>query len=190
MSRRTLQAALPLFALLLVRAPAVDCQATPPVAAATPAADPKDVASPDAIIAALYDVISGPAGQARNWDRFRSLFIAGGRLIPTGMGPDKTARIRTMTPDEYAGNAARGLQVQGFFEREIGRSMDSFGNVTHAFSAYESKRTESDPQPFARGINSIELFNDGKRWWVVTVFWDSEREGNPIPAKYLNKSPK
>jgi hypothetical protein len=27
--------------------------------------------------------------------------------------------------------------------------------------------------------------NDGRRWWVVTVFWDSERPDNRIPEKYL-----
>jgi hypothetical protein len=55
------------------------------------------------------------------------------------------------------------------------------------FSAYDSKRTLQDAQPFARGINSIQVFNDGRRWWIVSVYWDSERAGNPIPAKYLNR---
>jgi hypothetical protein len=185
--RRAFIAAFVLCAPLAFPSETASAQATPPVASAGPPADPKDVSSPDAIIAALYDVISGPAGQVRNWDRFKSLFVAGARLIPTGVGPDKAGRIRMMTPDEYSTQAARGLQVNGFFEREIGRSMDSFGTIAHAFSAYESKRTQADPQPFARGINSIQLFNDGKRWYVVTVFWDSERPDNPIPAKYLTK---
>src|SRR5438128_399255 len=88
---------------LLLATPSIRAQ-TPPTTLAAPtiAADPKDVASEDAIVAALYDAISGPAGQKRNWDRFRSLFVPGARLIPTGVGPDNKARIRTMTPDEYA----------------------------------------------------------------------------------------
>jgi hypothetical protein len=150
-----------------------------------PAADPTDVATADAVLATLYDVISGPAGQKRNWDRFRSLFVPGARLIPTGIGPDKKARIRMMTPDEYASLVGPRLEEGGFFEREIGRTAETFGSVTHAFSAYESKRTATDATPFARGINSIQLFNDGVRWWVVSIYWDSEREGNPIPGKYL-----
>jgi hypothetical protein len=165
----------------------VSAQAAAPAPAASVPADPKDVASPDAIIGALYDVISGPAGQKRNWDRFRSLFAPGARLIPTGMGPDQKGRIRTMTPDEYATATGPRLEQNGFFEREIGRTGESFGNLTHAFSAYDSKRAPTDEKPFARGINSIQLFNDGARWWVVTVYWDSEREGNPIPPKYLQK---
>jgi hypothetical protein len=157
--------------------------------APTIAADPKDVASQDALVAALYDVISGPAGQKRNWDRFRSLFLPGARLIPTGIGPDMKGRARVMTPDDYATASGPNLEKNGFFEREISRTSETFGNVTHAFSTYDSKRTAADEKPFARGINSIQLFNDGTRWWVVTVFWDSERKENPIPAKYLEKRP-
>src|SRR4051794_37718932 len=158
---------------------------TPAAAPAPPTAKPADVSSPDAIIAALYDVISGPAGKERDWDRFRSLFVPGARLIPTRPRPDGGANARVLTPDDYATVAGAGLTRNGFFEREIHRSTESFGNVMHVFSTYESRRTASDAQPFARGINSIQLMKDGGRWWVVTVFWDSEREGNSIPSKYL-----
>jgi hypothetical protein len=147
----------------------------------------EDVASVDAIIAALYDVISGPAGQKRDWDRFRGLFANGARLIPTGRRPDGTQVMRVLTPEDYINGAGRQLETNGFFEREIGRRTDTFGGITHVFSAYDSKRTAGDTLPFARGINSIQLMNDGKRWWVVTIFWDSERPTNPIPPEYLRK---
>ncbi len=178
----------PLIIALLVGTPSLSNAQASPATAAQPAAvpaDPKDVASADAIVATLYEVISGPAGQKRNWDRFRSLFVPGARLIPTGMGADKKARIRMMTPDEYASMAGPRLEESGFFEREIARTSESFGNVTQLFSTYDSRRTASDEKPFARGINSIQLFNDGTRWWVVTIFWDSERADNPIPSRYL-----
>lgn len=152
---------------------------------APPAARPADVASIDAIIATLYDVISGPAGRQRDWDRFRSLFVPGARLIPTGRTAQGEVRHRVMTADEYATGIGPQLEAQGFFEREIGRSTERFGNIAHVFSAYDSKRTAADPQPFARGINSIQLLHDGTRWWVVSIFWDSERPDNPIPARYL-----
>ena len=146
-----------------------------------------DVASVDAIIAALYDVISGPAGQKRDWDRFRSLFAPGARLIPTGRRQDGAHGMRVITPDEYATNIGPQLENGGFFEREIGRRTERFGAVAHVFSAYDSKRTAADTVPFARGINSIQLFNDGRRWWVVSIFWDSERRDNPIPADILGR---
>ena len=147
--------------------------------------NPADVESVDAIIAALYDVISGPAGEERNWDRFHSLFAEGARLIPTGRGPDGNAGYRVWTPAEYAEQAGPALMQSGFFESEIGRVEERFGNVVHAFSTYDSKRSESDPEPFARGINSIQLLDTGDRFWVMSIFWDSERPDNQIPDRYL-----
>lgn len=169
---------------LLLAAPAF-AQLQPP--APVIPAKAEDVASVDAIIKALYDVISGPAGQKRDWDRFQSLFIPNGaRLIPTGKR-DGTVGYSVITPQEYATRIGPQLENGGFFEVEIFRVAESFGNVTHLFSTYESRRTAADEKPFARGINSIQLLNDGKRWYVVSIFWDSERADNPIPARYLRK---
>jgi hypothetical protein len=177
------------LAVALTAAPATKLagQASPPPAPPPPAANPADVSSLDAIIAALYDVISGPAGQQRNWDRMRSLFIPGARLIPSTPAPDGKVTPRVLDVEGYIGRAGPNLEKNGFFEREISRKTDTFGSVTHAFSTYESRRTKEDAKPFARGINSIQLVNDGTRWWVVTIFWDAERPNNPIPEKYLTK---
>jgi hypothetical protein len=150
-----------------------------------PAADPKDVESIDAILAALYDVISGDAGVKRDWDRFRSLFVQHARLVPTGRRQDGTGGHRVMTPEGYIQLSGAALEDGGFHEREIGRRMDRYGNIVHVFSAYDSKRTVADAQPFARGINSIQLWNDGRRWWVVSIFWEAETPQNPIPAEML-----
>lgn len=156
---------------------------TPP-AAQTPAADPKDVATMDSIVAALYDVISGPAGQKRNWDRFRSLFVPGARLIPTGRRPTGEVVSRVRTPEDYIQGGAQ-LEQNGFFEKEVSRRIEKFGNIVHIFSTYEARRKAEDEKPFMRGINSIQLMNDGKRWWIVTVFWQAEDDQNPLPAEYL-----
>ena len=153
--------------------------------AATPAANPADVASIDAILAALYDVISGPAGQKRDWDRMRSLFVPGARLIPTGRRQDGARSNQVWTVDQYIERVGPQLEKNGYFERELARRTERYGNIVHAFSTYDSKRLASDAQPFARGINSIQLWNDGQRWWVVTIFWEGERPDNPIPARYL-----
>lgn len=167
-------------------APAAAQAAAAPSTTQPPAADPKDVATMDSIVAALYDVISGPAGQKRNWDRFRSLFAPGARLIPTGRNP-QTGEVasRVRTPEEYITRSAPLLEENGFFEREISRRTEKFGNIAHLFSTYESRHKAEDEKPFARGINSIQLMNDGKRWWVVTIFWQGEDDKTPLPAEYL-----
>ena len=146
-----------------------------------------DVASEDAIVAALYDVISGPACQQRDWDRLRGLFAPGGRLIPTVATGEGTLGIRAQTPEDYVALVKGGMEDLGFFEREVSHVGESFNGVVHRFSTYESRRTANDATPFARGINSIQLLNDGKRWWVVTVYWSGERPGAPIPAIYLKQ---
>ncbi|OLD26810.1 MAG: hypothetical protein AUJ04_05345 [Acidobacteria bacterium 13_1_40CM_3_55_6] len=150
-----------------------------------PAANPADVATIDSMVAALYDVISGPPG-ARNWDRFRSLFIAGARLIPTGRRQTGEVGSRVLSPDDYVQRSAPLIEKNGFFEREISRRTEQFGNIAHIFSTYESRHAKDDAQPFQRGINSIQLMNDGKRWWIVTIFWQGEDDKNPLPSKYLS----
>ena len=135
---------------------------------------------------AIYDVISGPAGP-RDWNRFYSLFAPGARLIPTRRMADSTPTIAAATPEEYAQRAGEYFSKNGFYEREIGRTVDTFGAITQIFSAYASRHEASDAKPFARGINSFQLFNDGKRWYVVTIYWDVERPGNPIPERYLDR---
>src|SRR5919199_1676528 len=173
-------------------APAPPASAPAPPAAApaaatetAPAANPADVASLDAILRSLYDVISGPAGQRRNWDRMRSLFIPGARLMPTVRRPDGSRAMRVWSVDEYISTVGPRLEEGGFFEHEIARRVQRFGSIAHVFSTYESRRAAADPAPFARGINSIQLWFDNSRWWVVSIFWDSERSDNPIPGRYL-----
>lgn len=177
-----------LLACSLVLIPAhARAQQTASVDAArtSPPARPADVESIDAIMRAIYDVISGPAGQRRDWDRFRSLMAPGARLIPTGKRPDGVGSLRVWTPEEYIVTAGPQLERSGFFEREIGRRLERYGNVVHLMSAYDSKRALNDAAPFARGVNSFQLFHDGTRWWVVTIFWEAETPGNPIPAALL-----
>jgi hypothetical protein len=152
----------------------------------TTAAKPADVATPDAIIDAVYASISGPAGQPRDWARFRSLLIPGARLIPSARRTPGTTTPVVWSAAEYIAAAGPGLERQGFFEREIHRTTEAFGAVLHAFSTYDSKRTP-DGVPFARGINSFQLYSDGTRWWIVTIFWDAETSDKPIPAKYLSR---
>jgi hypothetical protein len=152
-----------------------------------PAANPSDVASMDAVLAALYDVISGPAGKKRDWNRMRSLFIPEGRLIATAKRPTGEVVQRVMNVDGYIESSGPILESKGFFETEVARRTEAFGNIAHVFSTYEARTKAEDPKPFMRGINSIQLWNDGKRWWIVTVYWQAEGPDTPLPEQYLKK---
>ncbi len=173
------------LALLIAMATAATPTPSSAQQSGAPAANPADVESIDAIMIAVYDVISGDAGEARDWDRFRSLFAPGATLSPVGR-PDGGMYVRrAITPDQYAATSGSYLEESGFHEVEIHRVTEQFGVIAHAFSTYESRRLESDPEPFARGINSFQLLNDGSRWWIVSIYWLQESDDHPIPAKYL-----
>ncbi len=156
-----------------------------PARAEAPAANPADVESIDSIMNAVYDVISGPAGEARDWDRFRSLFIDGARLIPRSAKAPGGAVV--WSPQDYIDKAGAGLEQNGFFESEIGRKVDQYGDIAQVFSAYEAKRKADDAEPFMRGVNSFQLMKHEGSWRVVTIFWQAETPDNPVPAELLEK---
>jgi hypothetical protein len=147
-----------------------------------------DVSSIDAIINAAYDVISGPAGAPRNWERDRALFFPGARLIPTATVPgrnDVELAPLILDLDGYIKRVEPIFAKSGFYETEVARRTEQFGRIAHVWSTYESRHSRDEPEPFMRGINSFQLFHDGSRWWIVNIYWQHESAGNYLPEKYL-----
>ena len=142
-----------------------------------------DVKSVNAIITTLYDVISGDANTPRDWDRFRNLFKPESRLIPTRKTDAGEFTLKALTPEEYV-QLFTSRVTTGFHERELHQSLESYGTIAHAFSTYETK-DKKDGQVTNRGINSIQLFKDKDRYYIVTIFWCAEGMGFPLPDKYL-----
>ena len=164
--------------------PAAATAATPPAAVQARAADVETI---DGIVAALYDVISGAAGQPRDWDRMRSLFAPEGRMMIVAPRPDGSYALRTLGVEDYIARNSKAFATMGFFEREAARTTEVFGQIAHVFSTYESRHASADAKPFQRGINSIQLVNDGKRWWVANLVWRAEDAKLPLPERYLPK---
>lgn len=142
-----------------------------------------DTTSLDGIVAALYDVISGPAGEARDWERFKSLFGPEARLM--AVSANAPTGLVVMTPQGYIDRSGAVLEKNGFYEREIARKMERFGDVVHIFSTYEARRAAEDEQPFARGVNSIQLHHHQGKWQILSVFWQAETETLKLPQDYL-----
>lgn len=147
--------------------------------------NPADPASVDSIIAALYEVISGPAGRQRDWARLRSLFTPEARMSALDARADGTVGLSAMTVDDYIARTSKIFAETGFFESELARSTDTFGQLVHVFSTYEARHAREDPRPFMRGINSLQLYHDGGRWWIASLVWRAEDRSNPLPARYL-----
>lgn len=189
MNRHTVRAAI-LAAVILTLAGAAPAQTqsskAPGAASAAPApaAHPQDVDTIDHIMTAIYDVISGPPGP-RDWDRFRSLFYPGAWLIPAGRHHGAGITAQSITPDEYATKAGDYFLKEGFFENAVSNRVEIWDAIAHVWSTYESRHAKGE-KPFARGINSFQLLNDGTRWWVVTIYWEDEDAAHPLPEKYLS----
>lgn len=157
-----------------------------------PHARPADVDSIGGLMAALYDVISGPAGKPRDWDRFRSLFLPDGRLgvirpsRPAEDGhPATEGDVVFLSPQDYIDRDAPFFQSNGFFERGIANRIEEFGNLASVWSTYESRHSADDPKPFVRGINSLQIVHAHNRYWIASILWDDERSGQTLPEKYL-----
>jgi hypothetical protein len=152
---------------------------------------PGDVDTVDHLVTSLYDVISGAAGKPRDWDRFRSLFLPDGRLgvirpeSPAKDAPARKGDVVFLTPDMYVQRDDPYFMTHGFFERSIANRVEVFGNLVHVWSTYESRHAEHDRQPFARGINSIQIVSAQGRFWIASILWDEERPGLALPEKYL-----
>jgi hypothetical protein len=135
---------------------------------------------------ALYGVISGGAGEERDWKAFHALFAENGRLTSFARGEDAGWVLRIMSADDYEEGAKAWFANTSFQEQGIHNEIDVFGNIAHVFSTYESLVGEGEPdrKPEMRGINSIQLVKTGDSWKVLSIVWDTERPNNPIPARY------
>jgi hypothetical protein len=172
-----------LAALLIVPALAAQAPARRHVTVPAAAPEPADVATVDGVVKAYYDVITGPAGRPRQWSRDRSLYISDVRFVSTGIARGKPY-ARVMTHQDFVDGSDSSMVYDGFFEREIHRVTRSYGNIVQVFSTYEEHRTADGPVA-GRGINALQLFWDGTRWWVASAIWFDEDAAHPIPKEFL-----
>ena len=167
------------FALLLTTF-CLACAVPPPVTAPQPGSD--DFAIQTTVLA-MYNVVSGPAGR-HDWDRFQELFAPGARLIAAHASNGTTT---VQTPAEYAKTTQVDLAEHALFEHPIATRIEHAGDIAHVFSTYEARHASGDAQPFARGVNSIQLVRSGDRWLIATVLTQEEDAAHPLPAAFLPK---
>jgi hypothetical protein len=155
------------------------------------AKNPGDVDTVEHLVAALYDVVSGPAGQ-RDWDRFRALFVPDARLawvVPESAATkDKPAMKGDaffLTPDVFVQQNDAYFKTHGFFERSIAHRSEEFGNLVEVWSTKEGRDAKNDAQPPSRGIDSFQIVRAHGRFWIASLLFDDERAGAMLPTKYL-----
>jgi hypothetical protein len=139
-----------------------------------------DSRSPQAIVQALYEIVSGPAGAKRDWERMDKLYAPGAMVTPTShRAPGFQAAPQT--PRQFAVLNDRLFAQRGFFEREVAQQVSRFGHIAHVYSSYETREQPDGPVK-RRGVNSLQMMHDGVRWCVLSVTWDAETPDHPIPA--------
>lgn len=148
-------------------------------------ANPADVASADALVKALYEVISGPAGE-RDWNRFHSLFYPGSTMGAIVHTPDGQEIYHRISPKEYQQSNAPLFRQTAFFEEELGRKISGQGNIIAVQSAYQFRLSAAGPVA-QRGVNYFTLIKLNGRWYVSNLIWQDESPENPIPAELLKK---
>ena len=170
-------------ASLAVAQPAGDVHVKVPIIPAKP----EDVSSIEAIVKVSYDAISGGVGVPRQWARERTIYDVHQRFVSASPDP-KTGvpKIDGSNDQEYADQSDAFMVKEGFTERELGHEIHRFGNVATVLSSYETVLA-STGKVMDRGVNIFSLYFDGKRWWILSIIWDTERKDNPIPPALLPK---
>jgi hypothetical protein len=145
-------------------------------AALAPSQNAADLAAIDQAIHAVYDVISGPAGQKRDFDKMRSLFAPGATM--KAIGPKG---LRGGSVEDYIARNQAVLEKEGFNERELGRRVEIWGGLATAWSAYDGRTANGSFHE--RGINSFQLVKVEGKWLVASILWQEETPDNPLPAQ-------
>jgi hypothetical protein len=148
--------------------------------AAAAAAQPNaaDLAGIDQAIRGVYEVISGPPGQKRDFDRMRTLFAPGATL--KAIGPKG---LHGGSLEDYISRNAEILEKEGFTERELGRRVEIWGGLATAWSAYDGRTANGSFHE--RGINSMQLVKVDGKWLVASILWQEETPANPLPANLI-----
>jgi hypothetical protein len=176
---------------LSAQSPSATAPQTPQAALSShpewPKANPADVATIEDTVRAFYSALSTPAGGKLDRNRLRSLFVPDGRIVVSREpSSSRAADVTFLSPDEYTNISDAYTATAGFFDRSPANQVETFGVMAHVYSTYESRSHPEDAKPMARGIKSFELLNSANRWYIVQVYWDSERPNNPIPDRYLH----
>lgn len=140
---------------------------------------------PDSLFAGLYECISGPQGSTLDEARFRSFYHPDARLSPLKMNDDGSTTLRMFTVSEFAQRAHENRQKLGFWEKELSRRTEVWGNLAHAWSTYEGRVLIDGTETVIRGINSFQLVWNGQQWLVYSITWLPESTAQPLPKKYL-----
>lgn len=145
----------------------------------------EDTNSIDAIVSALYESITFPEGEEPDMERFRRLFTPQAsfiRITPEGVIKTEVEGFISSFKERIKSGT-----LTSFSEAEISRRTNVYAHIAQVFSTYQKIINPKDQNNPVRGINSLQLYHEGERWWINSITWEDEQSGNPIPDEYLKK---
>lgn len=147
-----------------------------------------DCSQPATVFARLYDLISGPADEERDWEEVKGLFHPSALLHSELTLPDGSHQSGTWTVDDFCDAAAEEYRREGFWECEIACRSECFGNIAQVWSTYESRMRDPDSDPVGRGINAVHLLRRNGTWRISSLIFQLERGTDGIPERYVEGS--
>lgn len=143
------------------------------------------VKSIDSIVSSIYEVVSGKKGEERDWKLHKTIFHPEARIISTYRNNEGEYEISFLSVDEYMKKYRSYFKGITLFEKDSNREIEINNNMAHVFSTFESYKNQNDSIPFKIGTASIQLYNDGERWYVLNMYYKNESKEDKVPSKYL-----
>lgn len=143
------------------------------------------VSSIDSIVTSIYEVVSGKKGEERDWELHRTIFHPEANIISNYVNEQGEYKIHFNDIEGYIETYSDYFKANDLYEVDVNRKVEVFGNMAHVLSTFESYNTPDEETPFKRGVASIQLYNDGERWWVLSMYYKNETETDKIPSEYL-----
>ncbi len=144
-----------------------------------------NVSSVDSIVSSIYQIVSGEKGEERDWELHKTIFHPEARIITNYVDENGEYQIYFLSVDEYMDQYKDYFKNNFLFERDVNREIERFGNMAHVFSTFESYEKSGDSIPYKKGTASIQLYNDGERWYVLNMYYKNESENEKVPERYL-----
>jgi len=143
----------------------------------------EDVSTINGIMKATYETVSGEAGAKRQWERDLSLHDP--NAIYSFRFHDSEGKLQqtTMSINDFHKESFSMVMKTAFYENEINREVRVFGNIAHVWSTYETRLEKNGPV-MRRGINSVQLYYEEGRWWILSWTFDKERADRKIPQTF------
>lgn len=139
--------------------------------------------TPGEALEALYDVISGPVGEARDWERFRSLFLPGAQMSVVVTDQEGIERVVVLSLEDYIARNGQRLAEIGFTETETRRETFLYGGMATVLSAYEAIRADTG-ETIAVGVNSLTILDDQGTWKIASIAWRAADEAWPVERAF------